>query len=276
MMNKYNIEDISQQISEKGFVKIENIHDFSEYKFLNHTTKRGMLAYPINLKQKFIKLLKLDFQKIFQSNKLVKISDDLAFDKICNLYFKKKSQLRMIDSYYSEKSEKAIIDWHNDLAVPNRLMQNKKNDQMKYIINTLTNKSGPARGLKFFIYLSDVQINNGSLAIIPYSHQVVKAFSSLIMEKKIPLNPFWSLKEFRDALKNNETKKLIAERLSKEKLELFLSQSEFINHKQGDTNDFDIEMKKGGVIIFDELCFHRGSAPQKNSRLVLRYLFKKK
>ena len=40
MMNKYNIEDISQQISEKGFVKIENIYDFTEYKFLNHTKKR--------------------------------------------------------------------------------------------------------------------------------------------------------------------------------------------------------------------------------------------
>ena len=59
-------------------------------------------------------------------------------------------------------------------------------------------------------------------------------------------------------------------------LELFLTQSEFIDWKQQDTNDFDIEMKKGGLIIFDELCFHRGSAPKKNSRLVLRYLFKKK
>ena len=66
MMNKYNIEDISQQISEKGFVKIENIYDFSEYRFLNHTKKKGLLSYPINLKQKFIKLLKLDLQKIFQ------------------------------------------------------------------------------------------------------------------------------------------------------------------------------------------------------------------
>ncbi len=276
MMNKYNIEDISQQISEKGFVKIENIYDFSEYRFLNHTKKKGLLSYPINLKQKFIKLLKLDLQKIFQSNKLIKLSDELAFDKICNLYFKKKSQLRMIDSYYSEKSESPIIDWHNDLALPPRLMQKKYNNQMKYIKNTLTNTSGPARGLKFFIYLSDVQINNGSLAIIPYSHQVVQTCSYLMLEKKIPICPFWSLKEFRDMLKNNETKKMMAEKLGKEKLELFISQSEFINHKQADTNDFDIEMKKGGVIIFDELCFHRGSAPQKNSRLVLRYLFKKK
>ena len=65
----------------------------------------------------------------------------------------KKSQLRMIDSYYSEKSESPIIDWHNDLALPPRLMQKENNNQMKYIKNTLTNTSGPARGLKFlYIY----------------------------------------------------------------------------------------------------------------------------
>ena len=52
-MNKYNIEHISQQISEKGFVKIENIYDFTEYKF-NHTKKRGLLSYPINLKQNLL------------------------------------------------------------------------------------------------------------------------------------------------------------------------------------------------------------------------------
>ena len=65
-----------------------------------------------------------------------------------------------------------------------------------------------------------------------------------MLEKKDSNKPFLEFKRFRDTLKNNETKKLIAEKLGKEKLELFLSQSEFINHKQGDTNDFDIEMKK--------------------------------
>ena len=274
-MNRHNIEDISQQISEKGFVKIENIFDFEKYKFFNHKKKGGYLSYPINFKQKIIKLLKLDIQKIFYSINLIKISNDLKFSEISDKYFMQKSQLRMIDSYYSERSNEFIINWHNDLALPSRLMRENNNNQMKYISNTLTNKNGPSRGLKFFIYLSDVQINNGSLAIIPYSHHIVRAYSSLVLEKKIPLNCFWSLKEFRNILENDETKKLIAEKLGHEKLELFLTQSEFIDWKQQDTNDFDIEMKKGGLIIFDELCFHRGSAPQKNSRLVLRYLYKK-
>ena len=35
-------------------------------------------------------------------------------------------------------------------------------------------------------------------------------------------------------------------------------------------------MNKGGAVIFDELAVHRGSAPNKHGRLILRYLYHRK
>ena len=75
---------------------------------------------------------------------------------------------------------------------------------------------------------------------------------------------------------NEKVKNLIIEKLGKEIVENFLFHTKFIDDQKSDTNHFDIEMKKGGMIIFDELSIHRGSAPKKNDRLVLRYLFQKK
>ena len=36
--------------------------------------------------------------------------------------------------------------------------------------------------------------------------------------------------------------------------------------------NYDIALKKGGMVIFDEFGFHRGSSPARTSRMVLRYL----
>ena len=64
--------------------------------------------------------------------------------------------------------------------------------------------------------------------------------------------------------------------MEERELESFLEYSKFIEGSNKDTHDFDCEMKKNSVVIFDELTVHRGSAPCKNDRLVLRYLYRKK
>ena len=54
----------------------------------------------------------------------------------------------------------------------------------------------------------------------------------------------------------------------------------FTGHKfienDGDTKSFDITLKKGGMIIFDEFGFHRGSCPALTDRVVLRFLYRPK
>ena len=54
---------------------------------------------------------------------------------------------------------------------------------------------------------------------------------------------------------------------------MFVENSSFIQNG-GDTKNYDITLKKGGMVIFDEFGFHRGSSPAKTSRMVLRYLFR--
>ena len=140
-------------------------------------------------------------------------------------------------------------------------------------MNKKTNVS--SRGLKFFIYLTDVQSENGALAIIPFSNQIVKTVTALILENKISLTPFWNLSDLRKLVEKKNNKNLIYEKLGQEKVDTFIKQTEFINNKKN-TTEFDIEMKKGSMIIFDELCVHRGSAPKNSDRLVIRYLYRKK
>ena len=69
---------------------------------------------------------------------------------------------------------------------------------------------------------------------------------------------------------------LIIEKIGEDKLNTFLNNSKFAEEKGNDTLKFDFQMKKGGVVIFDELCVHRGSMPKEQSRLVLRYIYRRK
>ena len=54
----------------------------------------------------------------------------------------------------------------------------------------------------------------------------------------------------------------------------FIENTKFIKNV-GDEKKFDIELDKGGLIIFDESGVHRGSSPSKNDRAVCRFHFKR-
>ena len=63
--------------------------------------------------------------------------------------------------------------------------------------------------------------------------------------------------------------------IQKEKIENFLENTKFIENETPDTSKFDFNLKRGGAVIFDELSVHRGSAPKKTDRIVLRFVYKK-
>ena len=124
--------------------------------------------------------------------------------------------------------------------------------------------------------MTDVESKNGCMSSIPYSHHIVKAITSLIVEKKIKLEAYWHLKDLRALVLKNPIKNLLRDKVGNEKLNIFLNSSEFTEQNAGDTSMFDYKMKKGGAVIFDELVVHRGAEPSKHARLVLRYLYHKK
>ena len=160
----------------------------------------------------------------------------------------------MIDSYYSPISNKNVIDWHSDMAFT-------ENNRSNYNIKDAS--------LKFFFYLTDVQSQNGCLAYVPYSNFVTKSVAQLIVEKKIQPTPYWNLADLRKLVMNKVIRNLISNMIGEEKLNIFIENTKFIEEESKDTKKFDLEMEKGGVVIFDEFGIHRGAMPSKSARQVL-------
>ena len=55
----------------------------------------------------------------------------------------------------------------------------------------------------------------------------------------------------------------------------FLNSSEFIEDKRKDTFKFDLEMNKGGMVVFDEFGVHRGSMPSKSNETCSTFFYRR-
>tara|TARA_Y100000591_G_scaffold51441_1_gene39671 strand:- start:2468 stop:3316 length:849 start_codon:yes stop_codon:yes gene_type:complete len=274
-----NLNSISKEIKEKGVVSVNNILSNRELEYILNIVKEPKKGtpdsyYPTNFRQYLIKLLKLDFKKINNSLFLKKIAKKLNFKKIAETAFGAKAKLQMIDCYYNKQSNNQILSWHNDIGI-----QDINPSSLTNFYNTanatFSKNSGTARGIKFFINLTDVNSDNGSLAVIPYSAEIVKSVCTLILNKKINPASFWKLKNLRDLVKQKSVQSLLNEKVQNEKIQQFLLDTKFIDNETPDTSKFDFNLKKGSAVIFDELSVHRGSAPQKTDRIVLRFIYKK-
>jgi len=276
-----NIDKISEEIKEKGVVSINNLLNKKELEDILYFVKKPLKGssqsyYPTNFRQYLTKILKLDFKKINNSLYLKRLANKLNFKKISEISFGSKAELQMIDCYHNKQSNKQILSWHNDIGIYDN--QNPKALKTFYEAADATfikKKPGNARGIKFFIHLTDVKSDNGSLAVIPYSAKIVKSISKLILSKKINPVSFWSLKNLRDLVAQKSVQSLLNDQIQEEKILKFLQYTKFIENDTPDTSEFDFNLKKGGAVIFDELSVHRGSAPSKTDRIVLRFVYKK-
>tara|TARA_B100001248_G_C27382056_1_gene457536 strand:+ start:903 stop:1748 length:846 start_codon:yes stop_codon:yes gene_type:complete len=276
-----SIDKISEEIKEKGVVSINNLLNKKELEDILYFVKKPLKGssqsyYPTNFRQYLTKFLKLDFKKINNSLYLKRLANKLNFKKISEISFGSKAELQMIDCYHNKQSNKQILSWHNDIGIYDN--QNPKALKTFYEAADATfikKTSGSARGIKFFINLTDVKSDNGSLAVIPYSAKIVKCISKLILSKKINPVSFWSLKNLRDLVAQKSVQSLLYDQIQEEKILKFLQYTKFIENDTPDTSEFDFNLKKGGAVIFDELSVHRGSAPSKTDRIVLRFVYKK-
>ena len=293
-MNEVQIQEISKKVRESGVTLVNNFLNTEQFELANstleyivkHGYKKGDRQghFPVFLKSIIVKLLKFEFGKLKKSFLLKKIAKDLQFKKIAEKIFDHEAELHMLDSYYSEKSNEFVIPWHNDIGYHDENDKyhveptNKDSfyEEAASTINSKKNKNNHRRGIKFFIFMTDVESKNGCMSSIPYSHHIVKAITSLIVEKKIKLEAYWHLKDLRALVLKNPIKNLLRDKVGNEKLNIFLNSSEFTEQNASDTSVFDYKMKKGGAVIFDEMVVHRGSEPSKHARLVLRYLYHKK
>ena len=260
--------EFKRELKDKGIIKLKNFLNGNElneirniiqfYSAFKNTPKS---YFSINSKHLFYKILKLNFKKLFHDIKILKLAKTKKLGLIADEIFEEKSYLNFIDGYFSPISNKPVLPWHTDQAYhgAERKTIGFVNPDHFY--------------LKIFIYLTDVNTNNGCMSYIPFSHKVGYAIRKGIFEEKIKYKPYFTLKEFRDFIKHRDNYNYIKDQIQNDSLiQKFLLKTEFIELGK-DSNEFDYKMSAGDAIIFDEGGVHKGSKTLYSERMVLRYLY---
>ena len=260
--------EVFNKINEDGIVKIKNFLNKEELIQVRNIVKYYSVPknhiksyFSTRPKHLIFKVLKFNFVKLIHDLKILKLARRKNLNKIANKVFKKNTYLNYIDGYYSKVSEKDVLPWHTDQAY--------KGDEKK--LNGFVNPDHTY--LKFFIYLTDVDSNNGCMSYIPKSHKLGYAIRKGIFEGKINYQPYWSLKEFRNFILDKKNLNYIKQEINQPKLiENFLNQTDFVKNEE-ENYDFDYKMSAGDAIIFNEGGVHKGSKTLLSDRMVLRYLY---
>ena len=267
-----NLNEIIENVKENGFCKIENfleeddffrINTFLKKNIFNKKIKKGdNKSYFFRDKLSFFpkKIIHFEIEKIIEFRILNKLSKKLNMKSIASEILGKKSKLYSIDSYYSPTSNKPVINWHFDQAYSGR--------------KDIKNFANPDnRIIKFFIYFTPVKTDDGCLAYIPKSNKIAYHLKKAFYKNELEYKPYWMLRDFRNVIKKKEYFLYLQKNLGSAFLQSFINDTNFIDKDPFNTNRFDLNLDKGGAIIFDEGGAHMGSKT-KNERLVLRFLYR--
>ncbi|WP_440926968.1 phytanoyl-CoA dioxygenase family protein, partial [Candidatus Pelagibacter sp.] len=209
----------------------------------------------------FKKLINFQISKLIDCLTIIRLTKKLKLKNIANNVLGQKTKLTSIDSYFSKKSNKNVIDWHVDQAYSGRLN-----------VENFVNPNFAA--LKFFVYLTSVDSDNGCLGYIPKTSKIAYQLKKDIYNKEIKYRPYWSLKDFRNVIKDESYRKNLEKKIDPNEIESFLNSTSFIEKEPYNTTKYDYKLDKGGALIFDESGVHRGSMPSKTDRLVIRFVYK--
>jgi len=266
---------LAEDLNTKGMCKIENLLDAESIKKIHNIMNKKSFAkilsdskfkYPTTLIQYLIKLVKLDFEIIKDSLFLKSFAKKFGLKEIADQAFQHKSELAGFDLYLSKKDvNEFYFDWHMDLSVGG-----KKYAEEKDFENSNNEK------IKFFFFLTTVQIGNGSLGYIPYSQHIGKIVLDLIRSKKINYKPYQRLEDFKNLVVDKKNYNLIKNEPNGHHINKFLESAEIILSNKSTTNYEHEFHSPGGMFAFKELGMHRGAMPSKNDRYVLRFFYRRK
>ena len=250
------------KLKNNGFSTLNNalskkdIEFFKRYVGSLHINKMSRKEKVFLEKNNFFKKLKyFNFNK-----KIFKLIKKFNLNEIASAVLNLKVELNRVDGYHSEISDKFILDWHVDRAYSGDPSPKKFLSPDDYAI-------------KCILYLDDVYTQNGCLGIIEKSNQITYYLRKGIFEKKIKYEPYWKLKDLVNFIKKENIKKYLIKFIDLNTYEDFLGNSKFILD-QHDTFKFDINHKKGDLLIFNETVVHRAAESKKTSRSIIRLFFK--
>ena len=262
-----SINEIKKSVNDNGIYVINNFINEQEINLLKKAILENSFSKFDNKENRFIVNYK-DLIKNFFNFKLIKksiifnkIGFKYKFKYITNEILNCKTELRTIDAYVSKISKEPVIDWHVDQAYSGKI------DIKNYVHPDFAS-------IKFFIYLTDVDIDNGCLGYIPSSNKICYFLKKGIRNKDLMYSPYWKLNDLRNKIIEKDTYKYLINNINKNSIDRFIEDTSFIV-KEGDTKKFDLKLEKGSLIIFDESGVHRGSSPSKNDRVICRYLYRR-
>jgi hypothetical protein len=165
-----------------------------------------------------------------------------------------------IDSYVSYKSDKNIVEWHCDQAFGGATHPSEFFGGTSGIM-PLNNVN------RLFIHATDVEYQNGCFAYIPYSHEINIAIRKLINSGVVTYKPIFLLQDAVNLVKEEYYNELM-KFCSKKSIEGFIQNAE---EAMVSDENFILKCKAGDAILFNDLGYHKGTAPQKSDRVVFRY-----
>lgn len=168
-----------------------------------------------------------------------------------------------VDAYRSGVSVSPVIDWHTDRAGPENFLH--REGDRKSLEGTFD--------LKVFIYLTDVQVGNGELSIIPGSHIVNGLIRRGFHMGLWDYIPDWNCNEIGELIASNEFRDFATD-FSGMSHGWFIEREEMLSAALNGSQEFGIPMSSGGIVVFDERAWHCGAAPTKSDRLVCRIICK--
>lgn len=249
-----NILDI---LKDDGIVRIDNFLNKKQVEFFKNKLKVAQTSkgnpnshYFKSYVDILLGFFRFNILKAYKSYHLLNNGLDI---KLVENFFSKKAKIVMIDSYITKKSEIELLPWHCDMAYEGR--EN---------INSFYNPNNFK--LKFLIYLTNVDPDDGCTSYFKKSHKITFVIRKLIYEKKILYEPYFLLEDLVKIVKKNYT--IINKYLGNDNLvEYFLKNSEISQLEK-----FSFSSKAGDAILFNEGGIHKVSKTRKD-RMIIRYLY---
>ena len=257
--------NLVSEIKDKGIVKIDNFLDKNEIdkiskiiKYYSAPKNTPNSYFPANFKTLILKILTLNLKKFSHSLEFLKLSRKKKLINLADTFFEKKSNLSFVDAYYSKISKQDVLPWHTDQAYAGKENVTAFNDPDGFF-------------LKIFIYLTDVGPDDGCMSYIPGSHKIGYAIRSGIYKNHIKYQPYWSVKDFKKIILDNQN--YFGNYFKNSQIiKNFIDQVDTLENDTTKKN-YGYSAKAGSAIVFDEGGVHKGSRPQKTDRMVLRYLY---
>ena len=158
MVKKINYLDIDRNLKLRGFYVLNNfLSNFECENFLKKILNKNLIK---DVPGKFHKGAQMVYNLQNKDEDFIKLIFNKKLNKICQKYFR----------HGSEKNDKDIYQFD---ALHSRILSGKCKEQSLHIDSRVCGINPPTH-LHFFIYLSDVQENDGPTQLVPCSHKFLK------------------------------------------------------------------------------------------------------